>query len=313
MKTVSVILYLWLALAGHTAGFKATGFHLYYGSEARALTKLNVKLAKGHVAVVDPRALTHAQRQTLLDRANAVGAKVLGYVSIGELHDREASDFAAFFKASNLTATERKLFPTPTAVEIGRNARFRSRHMDTLSVAWQRFVQGKAARARQLGYHGAFLDTVDTVDHYLARKEWSIPRRIQSVKATMQFIRAIKAAAPRQYVMVNRGLNLIAPKVFVGNATGVEIDGLNLRQKHASNPDAVLWENAFSGSDAWTRAKDAELRTIHAAGHTTVFALGYAESGGQPAGFFRQAHIVGWPAAWARSSTTLHRELATGK
>ena len=114
------------------------------------------------MAVVDPRALAHAQRQTLLERANAVGAKVLAYVSIGELHDREASDFAAFFKTSNLAATERKLFPTPTAVEVGRNARIKSRHMDTLSATRQRFVQGKEARARQVGYHGAFLDTVDT-------------------------------------------------------------------------------------------------------------------------------------------------------
>ena len=118
---------------------------------------------------------------------------------------------------------------------------------------------------------------------------------------------------PRQYVMMNRGLNLIGAKVFVGDATGVEIAGLNLRQKHAHNPDAVLWENAFAGNDAWTRAKHAELRAIHAARHTTVFALGYAEAGGQSAAFFKPARALGWPAAWASSSTTLHQELATGR
>ena len=142
---------------------------------------------------------------------------------------------------------------------------------------------------------------------------WPIVRRVESVQAMGQLVHAIKASDPRQYVMMNRGLNLIGAKVFVGDAKGVEITGLNLAQKHGHSPDAVLWENAFAGDDAWTRAKDRELRTIHAAGHTAVFALGYAETGGKPAAFFKQARAAGWSAAWARSSTTLHRELATGR
>ncbi len=100
MRMRAIIASLLLAFAARAGEFKPTGFHLYYGSEPKMLSVLRGQLAQGHVAVVDPRALTHAQRQTLLDRANAVGAKVLAYVSIGELHDREASDFAAFFKAS---------------------------------------------------------------------------------------------------------------------------------------------------------------------------------------------------------------------
>jgi len=304
---------LLLAITVSAADFKASGFHLYYGGEARVLAGLRGRLEKGHVAVVDLRALTAAQRNALLKQSNAVGAKVIAYVSIGELHDREAADFAAFFKNAPIRPDLRKRFPTPASVEVGRNAQFKSRRMDALSAAWRLFVLRKVTRARRAGVHGVFLDTVDTVDHYIARKQWPITRRVESVKAMGHLIRAIKASDPRQFVMMNRGLNLIGAKVFVGDAKGVEITGLNLTQKHGHNPDAVLWENAFAGDDAWTRAKDRELRAIHAAGHMTVFALGYAETGAKPEVFFKQARTTGWPAAWARSSSTLHLELATGK
>ena len=302
-----------LAITVSAAEFKASGFHLYYGGETRMLAGLRGRLAKGHVAVVDLRALTAAQRNALLQQANAVGAKVLAYVSIGELHDREAGDFAAFFKKAPIRPALRQRFPTPASVEVDRNVQFKSRRMDALSAAWRLFVLRKVTRARRAGVNGVFLDTVDTVDTYIARKPWPIARRVESVQAMWHLIRAIKASDPRQYVMMNRGLNLIGAKVFVGDAKGVEITGLNLAQKHAQNPDAVLWENAFAGSDAWSRAKNRELHAIHAAGHTAVFALGYAEPGGKPAAFFKQARTAGWPAAWARSSSTLHLELATGK
>lgn len=309
----AILFTLLLAITASTGEFKPSGFHLYYGGEARVLAGLRGRLVKGHVAVVDLRALKDAQRKTLLARANAVGAKVLAYVSIGELHDREAGDFAAFFKKAPIRPALRQRFPTPASVEVDRNVQFKSRRMDALSAAWRLFVLRKVTRARRAGVNGVFLDTVDTVDTYIARKPWPIARRVESVQAMWHLIRAIKASDPRQYVMMNRGLNLIGAKVFVGDAKGVEITGLNLAQKHAQNPDAVLWENAFAGSDAWSRAKNRELHAIHAAGHTAVFALGYAEPGGKPAAFFKQARAAGWPSAWARSSTTLHRELATGK
>ena len=159
------------------------------------------------------------------------------------------------------------------------------------------------------GAHGIFLDTVDTVDNYISRKQWPISRRVQSVAAMQQFIRTIKARNPRQYVMMNRGLNLIDAKVSVGDAKGVKIPGLNLAKPHPKNPDAVLWENAFTSNDPWTRAKELALRTIHTAGHTTVFALGYSETGGKAETFFEQTQKEKWPAAWANSSTTLHLEL----
>ena len=109
------------------------------------------------------------------------------------------------------------------------------------------------------GVHGLFLDTVD---RYITRKSWSIPRRIQSVEAMISLICSIKAHKPSMYIMQNRGLNLIGKTAFVGDAEGKLIPGLYLKKPQMHNPDWILWENAFAGKDAWTQGRYQELLAI---------------------------------------------------
>src|SRR5262249_51120120 len=159
---------------------------------------------------------------------------------------------------------------------------------------WRAYVRAESERIQATGVHGLFLDTVDTVDLYIGKKDWPLARRCESVAAMISLVRAIKRRDRRQFILQNRGLNLIGPMVFVGDATGKDIPGLGLAQGHPDNPDAVLWENAFAGTDAWSRRKEKELRETQKGGRATVFALGYKETLGSSAGFFTQCAAAGF-------------------
>jgi endo-alpha-1,4-polygalactosaminidase (GH114 family) len=290
-----------------------TSFQLYYGSDPAILKQMTMRLARGQVVVIESRAFTKPDLLQLVKKADEKGAKVLAYLSIGELSDQDEKTFRAFLQGYLAERPKDSVrLTTLESLTIGRDVPFKARYIDVLGDAWRAYVLAEADRIHALGVHGLFLDTVDTVDLYISRKEWTLARRIDSVEAMQALVRSIKGRHRAGYVLQNRGLNLIGSKVFVGDATGKEIDGLALAQGHCDNPDGILWENAFAGDDEWSRLKEKQLREIQKSGHTSVFALGYKETTRESDGFFKKCAAAGFVGAWANSSATLHKELTAG-
>jgi endo-alpha-1,4-polygalactosaminidase (GH114 family) len=300
-----------LAPVEEASRFRATSFQLYYGGDATVLAQLTERLRAGQVVVIETRGLTKTALGGLLKEAEHKGAKVLAYVSIGELHENDERAFRRFQEAY-LAKHENEPFRSLEALTIARDPKFKARHVDVLAEPWRAFVRAEIERIQATGVHGLFLDTVDTVDLYISKKDWPLARRCESVAAMVTLVRASKGRDRAQYILQNRGLNLIGRTVFVGDATGKEIPGLGLAEGHPDNPDAVLWENAFAGTDAWSRRKEKELREIQISGRATVFALGYRETLVSPAGFFEHSTAAGFVPAWATSSERLHQELTAG-
>ena len=290
--------------------FRPADFQLYYGGDPALVRALLERIEAGQVTVVETAALTPADLAALIERSQKAGAKVLAYLSIGELHDDHEPKFRQFLEKHLAGRKEAKRFPTLDALTVSRNEKFHTRRVDALAQPWRAYVQAEADRLYALGVHGLFLDTVDTVDVCISREPWPLDRRIESVRAMMSLIRQIKAARPEGFVLQNRGLNLIGRTVF--DAVGKEIAGLNMARDHAGNPDGILWENAFAADDAWTRLKETELAEIQSAGQRTVFAQGYEETHPSRADFFQKCAAAGFIAAWATSSERLHEELTSG-
>lgn len=291
---------------------RPTSFQLYYGKDAAHLAQLARRMKPGQVVVVDLRVLTNADREALLRAADRNGARVLAYLSIGELHEDDERRFRDFLKTFLAKSTTPPRFRTLDALTLERNERFKSRRIDVLAEAWRAFVLAEAERLHGRGVHGLFVDTVDTVDLYIRKKEWSLDRRRESVEAMMSLVRAIKARDREKFVLQNGGLNLVGARVFIGDDTGKEVPGLALAQRHRDNPDGVLWENAFARQDEWSRRKEKELHEIQQSGRATVFALGYKKTLGSADSFFRKCATAGFVAAWGTSSERLHREPAVG-
>jgi endo-alpha-1,4-polygalactosaminidase (GH114 family) len=300
-----------LAPAPEPARFQPTSFQLYYGGDATILARLTERLRAGQVVVLETRALTKPAMSGLLKEANRKGAKVLGYLSIGELHENDEAAFRRFLRAY-IAKHEKEPVRSLEALTIQLDPKFNARHVDVRAEPWRAYVRAEGERLQATGVHGLFLDTVDTVDLYIGKKDWSLARRCESVTAMITLVRPLKGRDRGQYVLQNRGLNLIGPTVFVGDATGKEIPGLGLAQGHPDNPDAVLWENAFAGIDAWSRRKEKELREIQKSGRAAVFALGYKETLDSSADFFAKSAAAGFVPAWATSSERLHQELTIG-
>jgi endo-alpha-1,4-polygalactosaminidase (GH114 family) len=318
MRRTSLILIPLLVFAGFLHGqepkrFQAASFQLYYGSDPAILKTMTMRLSRGQVVVIESRAFTKPNLAQLIKKADENGAKVLAYLSVGELSDLDEKAFRSFLQGYLAERPKDSVrLTTLEALTIGRDTPFKARHIDVLGDAWRAYVLAEADRIYALGVHGLFLDTVDTVDLYITRKEWTLARRIDSVEAMQALVRSIKGRHRTGHVMQNRGLNLIGSKVFVGDATGKEIDGLALAQGHCDNPDSILWENAFAGDDEWSRLKEKQLREIQKSGHTTVFALGYKETARNADVFFRKCKDAGFIGSWASSSATLHKELTAG-
>jgi serine/threonine protein kinase/endo-alpha-1,4-polygalactosaminidase (GH114 family) len=289
------------------SSFQATSFQLYFGREPDVLEQLSGHMKKGHVAVIETRALVKTELAGLLHSADTAGAKVLGYLSLGELHDNDVERFRQFLKAYLAGVVEEKpRFASLEAITIGRDETFKARRVDVLADSWRAFIFAEIDRIYATGVAGLFLDTIDTVDLYIGNKDWSLARRCESVEAMMALVRGIKERDRSKFILQNRGLNLIGANVFIGDETGKMIPGLNLTRAQANNPDGVLWENAFAGQDDWSLAKEKELRSIQEGGKATIFTLGYKSVWKTPDAFFRRCTEAGFVPAWAESSQNLH-------
>jgi endo-alpha-1,4-polygalactosaminidase (GH114 family) len=296
-----------LAEAGKS---RPQSFRLYYGNEPRLLEQLIHGLAPGQVVVIESRALAKPELARLLSAARTAQAKVLGYLSIGEMDAGEKEAFRCFLAEFVSKHSSKKLrFPTLDSIVLQRDEKFNAEMVDVLAEAWRAYVLARLNGLYAAGLDGVFLDTVDTVDIYSTRQAWTLPRRLESVRAMMDLVRAVKARNRDKYVLQNRGLNLIGKSVFVGNATGVEVPGLDLATGHRDNPDGVLWEDAFAGRDPWSLRVEQELQKIQRSGRADVFTLGYQATLKTPGEYFRRSATLGFIAAWATSSERLHREV----
>lgn len=285
--------------------FIPTDFQLYYGSDAKVLDKLQHQMRKGQVIVIELRGLDQKKISTLVKKAHQSGAKIIAYISVGELGRLEKKNFDSFLK-------QRKNASSFEKIVLSKNEVFQSWHIDVSKNAWQEFLFRRIDQIYQQKVDGLFLDTIDSIDLYINEQKWPVDRRAKSVSAMISLIRKIKARSPDKFILQNRGLNLIGKSVFVGDATGILIPGLNLAQQHPLNPDGLLWETAYAHSGEWIEAKEREMIQIQKKGFTSVFTLGYADTKVNRAQFFQKSQTAGFLPAWASSSKTLHEELTQG-
>jgi endo-alpha-1,4-polygalactosaminidase (GH114 family) len=282
--------------------FIPAGFQLYYGSDPQVLDQLQQRIQPGQVIVIELRGLSPAQIQKLADRAHQEKAKLIAYLSVGELGQIEHQNFQQYLQqhAPQISLAD---------LTLSKNETFQSWQMDVSQPAWRDFLIQRVKQIYQQPVDGLFLDTVDTVDFYITNQAWKIPRRVQSVKAMVALIRKIKAVSPEKFILQNRGLNLIGNSVFVGDATGVFVPGLNLQQAHPHNPDGLLWESAYMHAGDWIESKEREMIQIQKQGFTSVFTLGYTDTKADRKQFFQKSRAAGFIPAWGSSTTRLHREL----
>lgn len=285
--------------------FVPAGFQLYYGSDPKIMKQLQQRMQKGQIVVIELRGLDQEQISTLVDRAHQVGAKVIAYISIGELGQLEKTNFEQFLKQhNNPTSLER--------ISLGKNETFQSWYIDVNNEIWKEFLTKRINQIYKQGVDGLFLDTIDTTDLYINQQAWPIPQRAKSVQAMISLIREIKAISPDKFIMQNRGLNLIEKTVFVGDDTGVLVPGLNLAKSQPHNPDGLLWESAYTHTGDWIEGKEREMIQIQKNGFTTVFTLGYADTKADRKQFFQKSQAARFIPAWGSSTKTLHKELTQG-
>ncbi|MFN4292182.1 MAG: hypothetical protein ACK4E7_15110 [Permianibacter sp.] len=282
--------------------FKASSYQLYYGHDTTELQRLQRDLQPGELLILDSRKLSAAPLRALLARAAERHARVIGYLSIGELDSREKPAFDAF--VASLPATEQQAFDQ---IALEWNDKFASWRIDVSAPVWQRWLRTQHETLVRQGLHGVFLDTPDTVDRYLTHPQWPRATRIEKVQAMLGVIRSFKAERPDDLILLNRGLNLIGEAIWLNEDGTDTLAGLALMQPHPHNPDIVLYENAYASDDPWTQRIEAELRAIAAAGHTQVFTLGYRDTLGSAERLFTLSARDGFIAGFAESSTSLHQ------
>ena len=282
--------------------FKASSYQLYYGHDTTELQRLQQDLQPGELLILDSRKLSATPLRALLARAAERNARVIGYLSIGELDSREKPAFDAF--VASLPATEQQAFDQ---IALEWNDKFASWRIDVSAPVWQRWLRMQHEALVRQGLHGVFLDTPDTVDRYLTHPQWPRATRIEKVQAMLAVVRSFKAERPDDLILLNRGLNLIGEAIWLNEDGTDTLAGLALMRPHPHNPDIVLYENAYASDDPWTQRIEAELRATAAAGHTQVFTLGYRDTLGSAERLFTLSARDGFIAGFAESSTSLHQ------
>ena len=282
--------------------FVPTEFQLYYGNDSKTLDTMQQRMQKGQVVVIELRNLSTDQISSIVNSSRQAGAKVLAYISIGEIGQLERTNFEQYLKDRNASKTLNSMI-------LEKNKRFEAWSIDVTESIWREFLIKRIKRIYNQNVDGLFLDAVDTCDLYISRKEWPISKRAESVKVMIGLIRMIKAMAPEKFIMQNRGLNLIGKSVFVGDATGTFIPGLNLAQSNPNNPDALLWSTAYAFPSAWTASKERDMIHIQKQGFTTIFTLGFGDTKVDRKQFFQKSHAAGFIPAWSNSIMKLHENL----
>jgi hypothetical protein len=129
------------------ADFHVTSFQLYYGSDVKILSSLEDNLAVNQLIAVDLRALSEEQLERLQRSVRKQKAKLIAYISIGELHSRELGLFEDFATSRDANANVKKL---KSQVLLGENTTYHSLYADVGNETWREFVFDKAEKIMEM-------------------------------------------------------------------------------------------------------------------------------------------------------------------
>lgn len=150
---------------------------VYYSDQADAdqLGEFDVLVLDGDV---------HPDLQKLKEN----GATVLGYISVGEVHDHKAHEFA-------------------DSLMVETNEDWGSKRVDIRQPQWLDYIINEAVPSlMDKGFDGVMLDTVDAAI-YLEAKD---PERFAGSRAAaIYIIRSIKYKNPKALIMLNRGFEIL--------------------------------------------------------------------------------------------------------
>lgn len=208
---------------------------VYYSDEADAS-----ELAQHNVIVLD------GDIHPDLEALKKSGAKVLGYISVGEVHDHKAHEFA-------------------DKLMIETNEDWGSHRVDIRQPEWQEHIINKAVPALlDKGFDGVMLDTIDA-PIYLEGKD---PERFAGSRAAaIYMVRAIHYHNPTAHIMINRGFDIL-PEV------GGSIDSI-LAESILSNYDLKA-KTATYQPDAIYKQYVTKIRAVmQAYPHIKVYSLDY--------------------------------------
>ncbi len=177
------------------------------------------------------------------------GAKVVGYLSVGEVarHDY----FFNTIKEKELFVDENENWPGSFRIKIG-------------SPIWHDFVLNHLIpRIIAKGFNGVFLDTIDTADYIENVKNIS-----GSIKGTKDLLKKLRKKYPDLIVIMNNGL-------FFLSDVGKYIDGVVVEDLFTSYD--FLKKKYKTPDKEWTRQRMVPLKKFQAKFKKPVFTLGYLE------------------------------------
>ncbi len=135
------------------------------------------------------RIVVEAENLDDLDGLRVAGADVFAYVSVGEAEGWRASSRAL-----------------PQDLFLGGNAAWHSRIADLTLPGWQRYlIEERMATLWQIGYHGFFLDTLDS--YQMVAK--SPAAQLAQSMALVEIIRAMHQRFPGVQLLFNRGFEVL--------------------------------------------------------------------------------------------------------
>ncbi len=200
--------------------------------------------------VAHPLSIVNPDATVDLATAQHAGAKVLAYLSVGEI----AAD--ASYRGEAL----RRQLPL-----AGHNDTWNSDLLDLSNAGWARLlVDDIATTAVKRGFDGFFLDTLDSAQLVAAHD----PTRNAAARAGLvALVRRLRAAFPQKKIIINRGF-------FVFDDLRDAIDGVLVESVFATHDFATKTYRAVNADE--TSALLAELKKVSAAGRS-VYVLDYVD------------------------------------
>ena len=152
------------------ARFVPSSMQLYYGQNPKIIATLKKRMKTGQLVVIETRGLDRKTITEITTLADDIGAKVVGYISIGELDGIDVKRFIAFAKKKKSPQNAEQGITPLDIVTFGKNPHFNSRYADVSKKLWKAWIFSEADRIEAAGLEGLFLDTVDTADLYITKK-----------------------------------------------------------------------------------------------------------------------------------------------
>lgn len=177
------------------------------------------------------------------------GPQAFAYVSIGEVED---------------SAPERKSLEK-AGLLLDRNAKWNSHVVDVTAPAWRDAVLEKVADARQRGFSGVMLDTVDSPLAWAAQT--SPARRAAMRESCLMLLSAIREHQPDMKLMLNRGFSLLPD-------AALQLDFL-LAESIYTQPDETTGQFVLAPAISYAKAVKQLRRAVALAPRLQILTLDY--------------------------------------